>query len=387
MSADISTFRTPREVHFGAGTLSKVGSIARRYGQRALLVVGARSARASGALAGAVASLEQAGLPVTLFDKAGREPTVAMVQEALDLARSEQCDVVVGVGGGSPIDVAKAVAGLFYSSHTVAQHFAGGAELPEAVLPWIAVPTTAGAGAEATPNAVLTDEATLVKQSLRSWSWLAEAAVVDPVLTIPCPKSVTAHSGMDAFTQAVESYTSRWATPLTESISFEAVLQVASGLPRAYADGADLEARTQVAWGATMAGIALANARLGAVHGFAHPVGSLCNLSHGLTCAIMLPWVVEYNMDAAGEKYARLARALGAAPADSPATEAAQAFLKYVRDLNGQLGIPRSLGEVGLREDMIDEIVEQTLPSGSLAANPKPVPREDLKDILLRQLS
>src|SRR5690606_36050397 len=98
-------------------------------------------------------------------------------------------------------------------------------------------------------------------------------------------------------------------------------------------------------------------------------------------------WVVEYNMDVAGEKYARLARALGAAPADSPATEAAQAFLKYVRDLNGQLGIPRSLGEVGLREDMIDEIVEQTLPSGSLAANPKPVPREDLKDILLRQLS
>jgi len=316
----------------------------------------------------------------------GHEPTIRLVEEARALARREQCDLMIGLGGGSPIDTAKCAAGLFYSPEPVASHFRDGLEPPDRALPWIAVPTTAGAGAEATPNSVLIDEETKIKQSLRSWRWLAKAAIVDPQLTVSCPPTVTAYSGMDAFTQAVESYVSRHATPLTEAISFEAALQVAKALPRAYENGADLEARTAVAWGATMAGIALANARLGAVHGLAHPVGAFYSLPHGMVCAILLPWVIEYNLDVAASKYARLARALEVTAPASSDEGAARDFLAYVRELNARLGLPAKLGEVGLERERIDEIVKRTLPSGSLAANPKDVPEEDLKAMLYAQL-
>lgn len=386
MPREHHVFRTPGELHFGAGVVAAVGQVARAWGQRALVVTGARSSKASGALDALRRSLEAAGVRVFVFDKVGHEPTLRVVEEARSLAQSEGCDVIVGLGGGSPIDAAKAVAGLFYSPEPVRAHFYGDSPVPDRALPWIGVPTTAGAGAEATPNAVLTDEETKVKQSVRSWGWLAKAAIVDPELTISCPKSVTAHSGMDAFTQAVESLTSRHATALTEAISLEAAVQVAQGLPRAYEDGADVAARAAVAWGATMAGVALANARLGAVHGFSHPVGSLCDLPHGMVCAILLPAVMEYNLDVAQAKYARLARALGVATEGTPDQDAALELVSFVRELNARLGIRAKLGDVGLRSDLIDEIVAQTLPSGSLAANPKPVPAEDLKAILTAQL-
>lgn len=381
-----SVFRTPGEVHFGPGAVAEVGGIARRFARRALVVTGARSSKESGALESVRRSLIEAGVEIVLFDRVDREPTLSMVEEAKSLARSEECQVVIGLGGGSAVDAAKCAAGLFYSSEKATAHFDGAAEIPEEGLPWIAVPTTAGAGAEATPNAVVTDERTNVKKSLRSWAWLAQAAVVDPELTLGCSPRVTAYSGMDAFTQAVESYTSRHATPLTEAISYEAALQVAKGLPRAYEDGSDLEARTAVAWGATMAGVALANARLGAVHGLAHAVGTSCNLPHGLVCAILLPWVIEYNLDVAEEKYARLARGLGAAGESEPEEAAARSFAAYVRDLNARLGIPATLGEVGLRREMIPGIVAESLPSGSLDANPRRATPEDLEALLLAQL-
>lgn len=384
--SESTVFRTPGETHLGVGAVRMVGPIARRCGARALLVTGARSAKASGALDTVSESLQEAGVEVVLYDRVGREPTLGMVDEARQLARESACDLIIGLGGGSPIDAAKAVAGLFFSPRPTAAHFEGRVSLPDKTLPWIAIPTTAGAGAEATPNSVLINEETKVKKSIRSWAWLAKAAIVDPALTVACPKSVTAASGMDAFTQAVESYTSRHATPLTEGISLRAALEIARGLPRAWEDGGDIEARTAVAWGATMAGIALANARLGAVHGLAHPVGTLCGLPHGLACGILLPAVIEFNLDVAAPKYARLARELGAAGETSSTEAAARAFLAYVRELNARLGVPASLGEAGLTREMIDEIVEQTLPSQSLAANPKPASREDLRAILLAQL-
>lgn len=386
MPQSSSVFRVPREIRFGRGVVAGVGKVARAWGERALVVTGARSSRSSGALEAVRQSLTAACVGAVVFDGVAHEPTLGLVDQVRSLARREGCQVLIGLGGGSAIDVAKCAAGLFYSPEDARAHFEGRADIPEKALPWIAVPTTAGAGAEVTPNAVVTDERTNVKKSLRSWEWLARAAIVDPELTVTCPKHVTAHSGMDAFTQAVESYTSRHATPLTEGISFEAALQVSRSLPRAYGDGSDFEARTAVAWGATMAGIALANARLGAVHGFAHAVGTACHLPHGLVCAILLPWVVEYNLAVAAEKYARLARGMGLAEGSLSTDAAARAFLAHVRELNARLGIPATLGEVGLQREMIDEIVAQTLPSGSLAANPKDVPKADLEAILLAQL-
>lgn len=386
MTERVAVFRTVREFHFGAEAAALAGAVVRGLGRRAAVIAGGRSARGSGALDTVEASLHEAGVAAAVFFTPAGEPTVAGVEEARAFAREHGADVIVGVGGGSALDTAKAAAGLFFSEHPVARHFSGQAPLPPRPLPWVGVPTTAGAGAEMTPNAVLTDEETNVKKSLRDWSWLAAAALVDPLLTRSCPPRVTAFSGMDAFVQAVESYTSRLATPLTEAVSLQAAAAVARGLLPAFRDGRDVEARTAVAWGASMAGMALANARLGAVHGFAHPVGTHLGLPHGLACAILLPAVVEYNMRAVGAKYARLAREIGAAAADASDEDAAAAFLEYVKKLNAALGIPARLGEAGLKPDMIDDIVAQTLPSGSLAANPVDVPEEDLRALLLQQL-
>lgn len=386
MFAEASVFRTPNEVHFGPGVVAQIGAVARKYGQKALVVTGAGSATKSGALDAVVESFALSGIDVVVFNKVGREPTVALVQEAITVARRERCELFVGLGGGSPIDAAKCAAGLFHSELSVAEHFRNDVDLPDKALPWLAVPTTAGAGAEVTPNAVLTDEETNVKKSLRSWRWLAKAAFVDPTFTITCPPTVTAYSGMDAFVQAVESYTSRWATPLTRGISLEAAVRVAKGLPRAFSKGDDLEARASVAWGATMAGIALANARLGAVHGFAHPIGTFCDVPHGLACAVLLPPVIEYNLDVSERQYAELAYAIGIAHRDASTAKAARNFLAFVRELNDAVGVPASLGEIGLQKDMIDDIVLQTLPSGSLAANPKVADKDDLQAILLSQL-
>lgn len=381
-----SVFRTVPEMHFGVGVVAQVGPIARRHSKRALLITGAGSAKASGALDQVMKSLEKSGVRGILFDKVDREPTVAKVQEAVDRARSEQCGIFIGLGGGSPIDVAKCAAGMFYSNHPVIAHFRGREDMVDQTLPWIGIPTTAGAGAEATSVAVLTDEETGIKLGIRSWGWLARAAIVDPGLTVTCPPTVTAYSGMDAFVQAVESYTSRWATPLTEGISLEAAVQIARGLPRAFDNGRDIEARSQVARGATMAGIALANSRLGAVHGLAHAVGTVCGLPHGKACAVLLPSIIEYNLSLAEHKYARIARQIGVAPPTRGEFEAARDLLDFVTDLNDHLQIPRTLGEVGLKKNVIHEIIRQALPSGSLAANPRTAGKADLQGILLSHL-
>lgn len=322
-----------------------------------------------------------------LFEGIPAEPDCEQVDAVRARLREARCQVVVGLGGGSVIDAAKAAAGLHASPFPTREHLVGGRPVPEEGLPWLALPTTAGAGAEATPNAVLTDRRARVKQSLRSWGWLAAAAVVDPELTVACPPPVTARSGMDAFTQAVESYTSRWATPLTEALSFEAALRIARALPAAWADGRDLAAREDMAWGATMAGMALANARLGAVHGLAHAVGMALELPHGEVCAILLPWVMECNLPVVAAKYARLARELGVASPESPDREAARALVDFVQGLQRRLGIRQRLGEAGLEPGMIPRIVEESLSSGSLAANPRALEAADLATILTRNLA
>lgn len=386
LSKQVSAFRTPQQIIFGSGAVKQVGDIARRLGERVMVISGARSARASGALQTVADSLTEAGLTVTLFERVGNEPTVQLVNEAIQEARRRQCNVFVGLGGGSPIDTAKCVAGLFHSSAEVQDHFYDKEPLPEQCMPWIAIPTTAGAGAEVTPNAVLTDEEANIKKSVRSWQWLAQAAIVDPNLTITCSPKVTAYSGMDALTQAIESYTSVGATPLTEGISYEATLRIGRNIQRAVQHGDDAAARTEVAWGATMAGVALANARLGAVHGFAHPVGTSLQIPHGLACAVMLPWVIQYNTDVVANKYSLLAKGLGLASSDSSDVEGAQALLQFVMNLNEQFGIPANLRTLGLRREVISDIVKQTMPSGSLASNPKTMSEADVEQMLIRNL-
>jgi alcohol dehydrogenase len=328
-----------------------------------------------------LAPLEAAKLDVLMFDQVDPEPTLEVVEKGREVAREQSVDLVVAAGGGSVLDVGKAIAGLFYEEGTVREYFEG-RPIERVGLPWIAVPTTAGSGAEATRNSVLTDLVSGRKQSIRCDWWMARVAVVDPVLTMSMPPRLTAITGMDALTHAIEAYTSRWSHPLTSSLALEAAVLISRNLYSAYQKGSNREAREKMSLASLMAGIALNNARLGAVHGLAHPVGLRYHLPHGLVCGILLPYVMEYNLTIVEEKYARIAFELGLVQPGSSSGEAARRLIHFVKSLRKRLGIPEKLSEVGLRAEDLSLLAEAALPSGSLAANPRAARKDDLLEIL-----
>ncbi len=371
----------PPRIIFGPGTAGRLGEEAARFGRRLLLVTGRRALQASGMIDRILAPLSSAELDVIIFNEVPAEPTLEVVEAGLEKARRAKVDFVIGAGGGSVLDVAKAVAGLYHAQKSVKEYFEG-RPVEQEGIPWLAVPTTAGSGAEATRNAVLIDPETCRKQSIRCDMWMAAVALVDPVLTMTMPPELTAVTGMDALTHAFEAYTSRWSHPLTEALAFEAAVLICRNLYTAYTRGNDREAREKMALGSLMAGIALNNARPGAVHALAHPVGVRYRIPHGLACAILLPYVMEYNLIFVEEKFARIAQALGLAPPETPSIEAARRLVSFVVALRARLKIPAKLKDVGLQQEDLSSLAEAALASSSLAANPRAAGYSDLAKIL-----
>ena len=364
-----ATFTTAGRIVTGWGCSEQLGAIASELGRAALLVTGRAALHATGGDERLVSLLEASGVEATVFAGVEPEPTVETVDLARRAFRDARCDLVVAVGGGSAIDVGKATAALASESAPAADHYAR-APLPETWFPCVAMPTTAGTGAEVTPNSVLIDPDQGVKQSIRGPSLMPAAAIMDAELTVSCPRDVTASAGMDALTQAVESYLSRNATPLTDALALHAVELIWASIVAAYGDGEDRQAREAMAYGALLAGMALANARLGAVHGMAHPIGYRYHLRHGVVCAALLPHVLRFNRDAASAKYDVLGNVLGADPA-----EAAAYLLR-------RLELPERLSAFGMAEEDFSQIATASMPSGSLKANPKPVTEEDVEALL-----
>jgi len=377
MEAGIQEFRTAGKIIFGTGSLAGFGEIAQGLGTRGLVVTGRSAMQKTGILDRLLNICHQTDVHLQVFAEVEPEPSLETVERCRSVARETGSQFLVGLGGGSAVDVAKAVAGMVPLSGQVIEYFYGDRQIDRPGLPWIAIPTTAGTGAEVTKNAVLTDTSNGVKQSIRSDYWYADVALVDPELTKNLPQSLTAQSGMDAFTQAIESYTSRWAGPLTDPISLDACRLIGQNISTAYNNGEDMNARTAMSAGSLLAGMALANARLGAVHGMAHPVGEKYHLPHGLVCAVLLPHVIRFNMATSAERYALIASMIGVENSDLPG---------FIEDLLEEFGIVSKLGELGLREEDFDEIVSKSLPSGSLKANPRPAGRKELLEILTANL-
>ena len=376
----IHTFLLPRKIVFGCGSLARLGQEVASVGRKALLVTGRSAMRKSGALSVAAGSLEKAGVAICHFNGATPDPTVGEADAARDLARREGCDVVVGLGGGSALDVAKAAAGMFHREGSVVDVQRGDVE-PRPGIPFVAAPTTAGTGSEVTKNAVLTDPERKVKASARCDEWTAAVAIVDPELLMSLPADLTAVSGMDALTHAIESLFSAGGTATTEALALRGAQLMLSGLPRAFGDPRDLSARSDCALGSLTAGVAFANSGLGAVHALAHPLGVLCGVSHGLACAIVLPHVLAFNADAAKAKMRRLADATGVGPGGN-----AEAVIETIDSLLRRLGLPRRLRDVGVREDVLATVADQAAGTSSLRHNPRPASREDLSAVLRQAL-
>ncbi|WP_176235191.1 iron-containing alcohol dehydrogenase family protein [Candidatus Hakubella thermalkaliphila] len=381
MSGLLTEYFLPPKIIMGNHSLDRVGDEARKYGSRVMLVCGQRAMRESGTLQKCQSLLESKDLEVILFDQVKGEPDLDLVREGLTLAREEKVEVVIGLGGGSAIDVAKAVAGLFYLEGEV-EEYHDGRKIEGPGIAFMAIPTTAGTGAEVTNNSVLTNQKTSLKQSIRSPLWYARCVIVDPTLTLSIPPAVTAATGADALVQAIEAYSSSRAQPITDALAARAIQLLGANLARVYKNGQNLKARKDMLVGSVLAGMALSNAGLGAIHALAHPIGVQLDLPHGLVCGILLPSVMEHNLECAQEKYAQIAGLLGVDIVGSSPWEAAQLAIQKVKAVLKEVEIPEDFRGFDRRALNYPEIISYALSSNSLKYNPRKMEAEDLKEIL-----
>ena len=371
-------FATATRIVFGEGTAATLPELVRAFGTRPLLVTGATPAR--------TASLVSA-LSAQLFPVPG-EPTINLVREGARRAQEAACDVVISIGGGSAIDAGKAIAAIAANGGEPLEFLevvGRGRSIAAQPLPFIAVPTTAGTGSEVTRNAVLGSPQHGVKASLRSPLMLPRVALVDPELMHALPAAVTAATGLDALTQLIEPYVSARANPLVDAICADGIGRVARALRWAYRDGANREARREMSLAALFGGLALANAGLGVVHGFAAPLGGSWRAPHGALCAALLPHGMAANVAAlrarAAEhpalvKYATIARLL---TGRNEAT--AEDGIEWVRALCAELNVP-ALRDWGITEADLPGVVEKAARASSMQANPLPLTSEELLDIV-----
>ena len=378
-------FATASRILFGLGTLQQLPSVAHDLGRRPLVVTGRNPARAQLALD----LLASAHLPVTTFP-IFNEPTTDDITRATAHARAHHCDSVIGFGGGSVLDSAKAIAALLTNSGDLYDYLevVGRAQsLPHPAAPCIAIPTTAGTGSEVTRNAVLSSPAHRVKVSLRSPHMLPRLALVDPELTYDLPPALTATTGLDAFTQLIEPYVSSRANAFTDALCIEGLRRAAPSLRRAVENGRDSSARENMSLASLFGGLALANAGLGAVHGFAGPLGGMFPAPHGALCAALLPHVIEANLTVLQSRapnhlslarYDELARVVTAQPHAT-----APDLLHWTHNLLAALEIPR-LSSYGITPADFPAIVEAASRASSMKANPLPLTPAELTQILIR---
>jgi alcohol dehydrogenase class IV len=375
---------TAGRIVFRPGAVADLPAIAREFGTRVLLVTGRNTARAAPLAAG----LQHAGIEFSSFAVDG-EPTLELVRNGVKRARQD-CDLVIGFGGGSAIDAGKAIAALTTNSGEPLDYLeliGHGRSLERAPLPFIAVPTTAGTGAEATRNAVLDSPEHGVKASLRSALMLPKAAVIDPDLTLELPPEITASTGLDALTQLIEAYVSKRANALSDLFCLEGIRRVSQSLLRAWTHGGDNQARESMSFASLLSGLALANAGLGVVHAFAAPLGAMLHAPHGALCAAVLPHAIAINIqalrqrapdDEALRKYREIARVLTADTATQP-----EHGTDWIAALSQQLSIS-PLRAHGLDQRQIPELVEKADKTNNMKRNPIPLTPDELTAIAER---
>ncbi len=374
----------PGRVHSGAGSLGQLPELAAgHFGARRVLIVSTKRVAASGHLEATRRSLEAAGIAVTVIASTPAEPDVADVQAIEAEARAAGTfDLVVGIGGGSAMDVAKILAVMLAHDLDLRDLLSKKVEITARGLPNVMVPTTAGTGAEATPNSIILVPEDELKIGIVSPRLLPDAVILDPLLTLSLPADVTASTGMDALTHAIECYCSRKGNPFSDLYALESIRLIGRSIRRAVADGSDIAAREDMLMGAYWGGVCIATSSTTAVHALAYPLGGKYRMPHGLSNAILLPSVMAFNQVGNEVRFAAMARALGL-PVDGLAdAAAADAFVQALRQLNADLGIPGTLRHVGIGEQDLDGLVDGAAKvTRLLDNNPRPMDRADMRAI------
>jgi alcohol dehydrogenase class IV len=397
-------FRSPRII-FGRGKISFLAEQARKICEKdknekinAFLVTGKNSLKKSGNLDKILDNLNEANILTYIYDKIEGEPTTLELNQGKELAIENKADIVIGIGGGSVMDSAKGISGLVINGGIVEDYHAGKRNFDKLGLPFIVAPTTSGTGSEVSNNAVITDPVRGIKQSIRGDKMMACVVILDPELVFSCPKKNTAYSGADALVQSIEAFVSKASNYLSDIFAIESIKLLLPSLPKVVDDLFNIELREKMMLGSFLDGLAFANSKLGAVHGFAHPIGVKHNINHGLICGLLLPYVMEYNvlLEHVQKKYAligdiavqsNIINEVDLKMKDCPDSikDKAEWTIELIRNIFEHCEIPLHLKEIGITEKDIDSIVKNTKGS-SLNNNPRDTDKESLNQILLMAL-
>lgn len=379
-------FKLPEVVYLGRGSLDYLGKEIKRFHAAKILLVTDGGVQAAGMDKTIIKVIEEAGVQVDVFAEVEAEPSTDTVDRVGQLVRENQYQLLVGLGGGSPMDVAKAASVLQANDGSI-KDYAGIEMIPQKGIPVILIPTTSGTGSEVTQNAIFAFREEQVKKGIVSQHLLPKVAIVDPVMTLTCPPGVTAATGVDALVHAVESFIARKATLQTDIYALEAIRLISGNLRKAFANGDDMEARGKMALGSFFAGVSLANAGVGAVHALAYPLGGKFHVSHGVSNALLFAPVMEFNFIADLAKFARVAEAMGEAVTGKSSREAAMLAVKAIRELVTDVGIPQSLREVGVSEKDIEFLtLSAEKQTRLLTNNPRSMTRKDIEEIYKKTL-
>ncbi len=368
----------PAKLVFGEGAAQQAVEDILALGLRRIFIV--TSPPLTSLVAPFADGLKQGGAVVEVYAAIDVEPSVGTFTQALEAARVMQPDAVIGMGGGSAMDVAKLVAALHDSEQSVLDAF--GINLLGRRRTYLAcLPTTAGTGSEMSPNAILLHEEEELKKGVVSPSLVPDAAYVDPALTLSLPPAVTAATGVDALTHCIEAYANRFAHPLIDLYALQGIRLIAASLQRAVEEGTDMEARTYMALGSLYGGICLGPVNTGAVHALAYPLGGEFHVAHGVSNSVLLPHVLAFNLPAAPERYADIALAMGVEPGATP-TETAQRGIEKIRELSRVCGIPSGLAELDVPADAIPAMAASAMKvTRLLRLNPREVTAVDAEAI------
>jgi alcohol dehydrogenase class IV len=378
LSHKIFDFSIPVHVHFEVGGAGKIGAAVKAASCSKVLIATDKGVVGAGLHEVITASLEKEGLAYSVFDEIEPNPSTDTAEKGYAFFKEKDCDAVVGIGGGSSIDAAKAIALLTANPLPLAQ-YEGPNKVPSPVVPIFAIPTTAGTGSEISGSTVLTDRVRKYKMSIRSPYLVPKLALLDPTLLCSLPPKVIAPTGMDALVHAVESYIALSSSPATEGLAIEAIKMVGENLRAFYANPSDLEAASNMLMASAMACMSFSNARLGVIHAIAHVLGGRYNIAHGLACAILLPHAMEFSLIGALDKFGRIAEAMGETTEGMSKMDKADAAVSAIRKLMNDIDMTKGLAQYGAKEEELNEIASEAMASGMHLTTPRTM---DLQDVV-----
>jgi alcohol dehydrogenase class IV len=383
LSNKVFDFSIPVRVHFEVGGVSKIDGEIRAMGGTSVLIVTDKGVIGADLLGAITTPLEREGLNYTVFDEVEPDPSLETIEKGVGVLKEKGCDIIVGIGGGSPIDSAKAIAILTANPGPLTQ-YEGPDKVPNPVLPIVAIPTTAGTGSEINGSTVITDKARKYKMSIRSSFLVPKLALLDPSLLRSLPPTMVASTGIDALVHAVESYISLGSNPATEGLAIESIRLISENLRAFYASPENIEPASKMLLASSMACMSFANARLGVIHGIAHVLGGRYNIAHGIACAVLLPYAMNYCLIGAIDKFVRIAEVMGEPTAGLTKMESAESSVKAVRKLMMDLDMPQNLSQLGVNEEDIAKIAEAALSSGMHLTTPRKMGRNEI-EVLIKE--